>query len=197
MNAGERMPGVARFPVRVGLARDPIRIIAWLGLRLIIAEVGLLVGMQTPGAIGLTVTLAGVAVLGYVILLTLHVLSLRLEIHPGEVRVTSILVRRRYPVQAGAVTRLRVEPRKGILGTQLGGFGIEIGAGRIPSAESVDVVRLAPVASLILIPTQPARLAVVPSSERTLLRALELGAEGVGLGARRIQDQKAPSRPSR
>jgi hypothetical protein len=197
VSAGGRPPDRPRFPIHVALARDPIRIIAWLGLRLVVAEVGLVVGMQTPGSIGLAITLAGVAVLGYVILLTLHVLSLRLEIHPGEVRVTSILVRRRYPVQAGAVTRLRVEPRKGILGTQLGGFGIEIGAGRTPAAESVDVVRLAPVASLILIPTRPARLAVVPSSERTLLRALELGAEGIGLGSRQSGDQKVPSRPSR
>jgi hypothetical protein len=197
VSAGDQMPSSPRFPIRVALARDPIRIIAWLGVRLVVAEVGLVVGTQTPGAIGLAVTLAGVAVLGYVILLTLHVLSLRLEIHPGEVRVTSILVRRLYPVQAGAVTRLRVEPRKGIFGTQLGGFGIEIGAGRTPAAESVDVVRLAPVATLVLIPTRPARLAVVPSSQRSLVRALELAAEGAGLDARRVGDQNVPSRPSR
>lgn len=157
-----------------------------------IAEIGLVVGLQTPGTIGVAVTLAGVTVLCYVVLLTLHVLSLRLEIRRGEVRVASVLVRRRYPVRPGPVTRLRVEPRKGIFGTQLGGFGIEIGLGHSPSAESVDVVRLAPVSSLIVVPSSPTRLAVVPSSERTLLRALELAAEEIGPDATRVGRQNVP-----
>jgi hypothetical protein len=188
-------------PLRVTVARDPARIIAWLGIRLVIAEVGLVVGLQTPGAIGIAVTLAGVTVLGYVVLLTLHVLSLRLEIRPGEVRVVSLLVRRPYPIQPGPVTRMRVEPRKGIFGTQLGGFGIEIGLGRAPtgdaSGESVHVVRLAPVSTLIVIPSSPTRLAVVPSSEPKLLRALERAAEGTGFDAHRVGGQGVASRASR
>jgi hypothetical protein len=187
----------ARFPLRVGLARHPIRLIAWLGIRLVIAELGIVVGLQTPGAIGVAVTLAGVAVLGYVVLLTLHVLSLRLEVLPGEVRVASLIVRRRYPMQPGPVTRMTVEARRGIFGTQLGGFGVEIGLGRAHSDEAVDVVRLSPVSSLIVIPSRPHRLAVVPSSEATLLRALELGAEQTGLITGRVEAQNAPSRPSR
>jgi hypothetical protein len=179
------------------VARDPARIIAWLGIRLVIAEVGLVVGLQTPGAIGVAVTIAGLAVLGYVILLALHVLSLRLEIGPGEVLLSSLLVRRAYRLQPGPVTRMRVEPRKGIFGTQLGGFGIEIGLGRAPSDEAVDVVRLAPVSTLIVIPSRPTRLAVVPSSEPKLLRALERAAEGTSLDGHRVRGQRVVSRASR
>lgn len=182
---------------RVALARDPARLIAWLGVRLVIAEVGLVVGLQTPGMIGTAVTVAGAAVLGYVVLLALHVLSIRLEIRPGEVRVASLLYRRTYPMQPGEVTRLRVAPRKGIFGTQLGGFGIELGPGRAASDETVDVLRLAPVESLVLIPAIPRRLAVVPSSERVLLRALEAGAAGIGLETRAASRQEISSRVSR
>jgi hypothetical protein len=189
--------GRRRSPLRVAVARDPARILAWLGIRLVIAEIGLVVGLQTPGSIGVAVTIAGLAVLGYVILLALHVLSLRLEIRPGEVRLASLLVRRAYPLQPGPVTRMRVAPRKGIFGTQLGGFGIEIGLGRAPSDEAVDVVRLAPVSTLIVIPTSPTPLAVVPSSEPKLLRALERAAEGTSLDAHRVRGQGVASRASR
>ena len=187
----------ARFPLRIGLARDPTRIILWLGMRLAIAEIALVVGLQTPGSIGLAVTIAGGVVLVYVILLALHVLSLRMEIHPGEVRLASLLVRRRYPLQDGEVTRLRIEPRRGLFGTQLGGFGIEIGLGRAPSKESVDVVRLAPVPSMILIPSTMRRLAVAPSSERTLLLALKAAAEGAGPETAMNATQAPASRSSR
>lgn len=156
-----------------------------------------MVGLQTPGAIGVAVIIAGIAVLAYVALLALHVLSLRLEVRPDEVRVASVLVRRRYPLQDGPVTRLRVEPRKGIFGTQLGGFGIEIGLGRSPAKEALDVVRLAPISTVIVIPTAPARLAVVPSSERTLVRALERAARALPARIARPAPQGEASRASR
>lgn len=186
-----------RFPLRVGLARDPTRLIGWLGVRLVIGEVGLVVGLQSPGSIGIAVTVAGAAVLLYVLLLALHVLSLRLEIQPGMIVVASVLVRRRYPLRHGAVTRMQVEPRRGFFGTQLGAFGVEIGLGRAPSDESVDVVRLSPVASMIMIPSTETRLAVAPASERVLLRALQLAAEDIGLDTRLVAAQAPMSRASR
>ncbi len=192
-------PGIGppRASIRIPLARDPARILAWLGVRLVIAEVGIVVGLQTPGAIGIAVTTAGLAVLVYVVLLSLHVLSVRLELRPGEVHLASALVRRRYVLDRGPVTRMRVPPRKGIFGTQLGGFGIEIGLGRAPSQESVQVMRLAPVDSLIVIPSRPVRLAVVPLSERRLLHALGFIAANVEHEAARIEAQDLSERASR
>lgn len=189
------MPPRSGLPKRVALARDPARLLLWLGFRLIVGEIGIVVGMRAPGAIGVAVTAAGVAVLVYVILLALHVLSLRLEVHPGEVHVASVLVRRRYRIVRGAVTRMQAPPGRAAFGTQLGGFGLEIGLGRAGPDESVDVVRLAPVPSMIMIPSQGHRLAVAPSSERRLLRALQAAAEDIGLSTS-IGEAQLPSLPA-
>jgi hypothetical protein len=186
-----------RLPLRVALARDPARLLLWLGVRLVIAEIGVVVGLQTPGAIGTTVTVAGLAVLGYVVLLALHVLSLRLEIRPGEARVTSMLVRRRYRLVDGEVTLVRTAPGRASFGTQLGGFGIEIGLGRAASDESVDVVRLAPVATMILIPSSHTRLVIAPSSRRILVRALQAAAAEAGLTISVANGQAPAERASR
>jgi hypothetical protein len=174
------VPPRPRLPVRIALARDPARLLLWLGFRLVVGEIGIVVGIRAPGAIGVAVTVAGVAVLLYVILLALHVLSLRLEVHPGEVRVASVLVRRRYRLVRGAVTRMKAPAGRALFGTQLGGFGIELGLGRATPDESVDVIRLAPVRSMIMVPSEGNRLAVAPSSERRLLRALQVAAEDIG-----------------
>jgi len=175
--------------------RDPTRIIFWLLVRLAVAEVALVIGLHTPGSIGIAVVVAATIVLVYVVLLAIHVLSLRLEIRPAEVRVASLLVRRRYELDPGPVRRLHVEPKRGVFGTQLGAFGVEIGAGHYDD-ELVDVVRLAPVATTLVLPTRPRRLAVVPSSASALFRALRLadGASPVGAST---ADQPAASRTSR
>jgi hypothetical protein len=177
---GHRRP----YPIRVDLARDPARLLLWLGLRLAIAEVGIVVGLHAPGAVGIAVTVAGVAVLGYVVLLAAHVLSLRLEVRPGEIHAVSLLVRRRYRLGRGTVERLRADRGRAAFGTQLGSFGIEIGAGRSPADEPVQVIRLAAVSSMVLIPTAETPLAVAPSSERRLLRALEPAGRHGPVGAR-------------
>ena len=186
----------ARFPIRVLPDRDPARIILWLVLRLAVAEIALVIGLRTGGTIGLALMLAGGIVLAYVIFLALHVLSLRIEIWPGEVRIASLLVRRRYVLHDGLVSRIRVEPRRGVFSTQLGGFGIEIGAG-VASGEPVDVVRLAPVASTLMLPTRPRRLAVVPSSESALRQALWLASGEAAAATPSVDDQRAVSRASR
>jgi hypothetical protein len=189
------VPPRARLPLRIALARDPARLLLWLGFRLVVGEIGIVVGIQAPGAIGVAVTVAGVAVLLYVILLGLHVLSLRLEVHPGEVLVTSVLVRRRYRLVRGAVTRMKAPEGRALFGTQLGGFGLEIGLGRAAPDESVDVIRLAPVRSMIMIPSHGNRLAVAPSSERRLLRALQAAAEDIGLSTT-VGEVQLPAAPA-
>jgi hypothetical protein len=159
--------------------------------------VALIVGLNTPGAIGTAVTIAAAAVLLYVVLLALHVLSLRLELHPGEVHVASLITRRRHALSQGRVTRLRVEPRRGIFGTQLGGFGIELGRGTDPQHRDLEVIRLLPASTMIVIPTDRGRLAVRPASEPALLRALELAARGVGIDTSRVAAQPRGEEASR
>ena len=144
----------------------------------------------------MTLVVAGAIVLGYVILLAIHVLTLRIEVEPGEVRVASVLVRRRYDLDDGPVARLSVEPNRGVFKTQLGSFGIEIGAGT-SNGEPVDVVRLAPVASTLMLPTRPRALAVVPSSEPALRRAVRLAAGETAAVTPDLAAQRAGPRASR
>lgn len=186
----------ARFPIRVLPDRDPARIILWLVLRLAVAEIALVIGLRTAGTIGVALTVTGAVVFAYVILLALHVLTLRIEIRPREVRVASLVLRRRYALEGGSVARIRVEPKRGVFNTQLGGFGVEIGAGQA-DGEPVDVVRLAPVATAMMLPTRPRRLAVVPSSESALRQALRLAGGEAAAATPDHDTQPAVSRASR
>lgn len=170
MSAGAN-PG-HRWPIVVPLARDPLRLIGWLLIRIAVGEVGLVVGLHTPGSIGTLVTFASVVVLVYVALLSIQVLSLRIEVYPGEIHAAAWPIRRRYRLIGVAATRLRVPPRQGWFGTQLGSFGIEVGAGMIRGGERVHVFRLAPTSSVVLVPTIDAPLAIAPASEERLMRAL-------------------------
>ncbi len=154
-----------------------MRLGLWLGVRAVIAAVALVVGSQTAGGIGTAVVVTSIAVLGYVALLALHVTTLRLEVVPDELHLRSALLRRTYRLARGAVTRLHVPPR-GFFGTQLGGFGVEVGFGRMQSGEEVDVVRLSPGESLIVVPTTGRRLALRPADDEALIRALLEAATG-------------------
>lgn len=121
--------------------------------------------------------IASVVVIGYVVLLAVHVLSLRVELFRGEIHVASWLTRRRYRLADGAVTRLRVPPRQSWFGTQLGSFGIEIGLGLLRGRdEELEVLRLAPNSPMIVVPCIGTRLAITPSSEERFVRALATAA---------------------
>jgi hypothetical protein len=164
---------VTRWPIEIALARDPALLLAWLGIRLFVAEIALIVGLESTGTIRLTVLVLSAVVLAYATLLAIHALSLRLLIFPQEVRVSSHLLRRRYRLEPGDATRHQVSAKRGAFKSQLGNFGIELGRGRMPSGEPVDVVRLAPLPSMIVIRCVSILLAVAPSSERALLTALD------------------------
>jgi hypothetical protein len=164
------------WPRTIALARDPGRLIAWLLVRIAIGEVGLVVGLNTVGTIGTLVTIVSIVVLAYVALLAIHVLSLRIKVYPGQIHAAAFPFRRRYHLTGEPAIRLHPPPKQGWFRTQLGGFGIEIGLGRIRE-EELMVIRLAPRTDVVLVPCRETRLAVAPSSEEKLLRALEEAAQ--------------------
>ncbi|MGI8657774.1 MAG: hypothetical protein ACR2K4_03250 [Candidatus Limnocylindria bacterium] len=180
--------GTMRWPIVVRLARDPFRLIGWLLFRLAVGEIGAVVGLSTPGILGTTVTIASTAVLLYVAALSVHVLSLRIEVHPGEVHAVAWPVRHRYRVAGGHAERFRSPLKRRSFGTALGSFGLEIGPGLIGGRDEVDVIRLDPAASIVLVRAGATRLAIAPSSEAQLRRALQ--AAGVTVG-----DQESPPAP--
>ena len=160
------------WPRTVALARDPGRLIAWLLVRIAIGEIGLVVGLNTAGTIGQLVTAVSILVLVYVAVLALHVLSLRIKIYPDEIHAAAIPFHRRYRLTDEPALRLHPPPARGWFRTQLGGFGIELGLGRVRE-EELMVIRLAPQVDVVLVPCRETRLAIAPSSRERLLQALE------------------------
>jgi hypothetical protein len=122
------------------------------------------------------VAIGGTAVSAYVVLLTAHVITARVDVLPDELHVTSLVWRRRYRLARGPVTRLHVPQRFGFFAAQLSGFGIEMGEGRTDRGEPVDVVRLSPGGTLILVPTVGRRVAIKVADEDRLVAALRWAA---------------------
>ena len=116
------------------------------------------------------------------------VLSVRLDVEEAAIRVHWLGGERRYPLVAGPVTRVRfrgesasrIRSRTGVLGWQLG-------AATLREEEEIHVVRLAPTASAILVPTEQGRLAIAAATEADLLDALTLAARE----RQRLEDEAA------
>ena len=156
----------------IRLARAPVPILVWLGMRVFIGEVAVIVGLNPPGSIGPAVLVVGALVLLYGATLAIHVLTLRLIVLPGRVVVRSALFRRRYELVSPGAQRHPTPVGHGAFGTVLGTLGIELGRGHTESGRALEVIRLAATDSIVLIPCRNATLAVVPSSERALLSAI-------------------------
>ncbi|HEX5039938.1 MAG TPA: hypothetical protein VFW95_07375 [Candidatus Limnocylindria bacterium] len=157
----------------ITVARAPVPILLWLGMRLFIGEIAVIVGLSTPGLIGRAVLIVGALVLLYGGMLAVHVLTLKLRIAPGTIEVRSTVIRRRYQVGRLPPERYPTPVSRGTFGTVVGMLGIELGRGREPgSGRPLEVIRLAATESIVLIDCRTTTLAVVPTSERTLLAAL-------------------------
>lgn len=168
------MPSAHPTIARIRLSRSLPRLLA-------IPTIGLLAGLAAiaggvllvPGTLGLVMAGAGavlavLAVVGFVL-----PLSVRLEIEESAVRVSWLGGERIYVLSPGPVTRVRL---RGENASSLRGgrrlLGGQLGSARLRGEEQVDVVRLAPTASAILIPTDRGRLAIAAASEELLLDAL-------------------------
>ena len=77
----------------------------------------------------------------------------------------------------GPVTRVALEGDEAArLRPRFGAMGWAVGHARLRGDEEIDVVRLAPTASMILVPTDRGRLGIAPASEAHLLSALAAAA---------------------
>ena len=159
---------------RIRLSRSLPRLLALpvIALAAGIAAVALGV-LAVPGAVGLL--LAGLGVLLVVLALaTVAVLmSVRLEIEEAAVRIRRLGGDRRYELVPGPVTRVRLRgERASSLRSRRPIPGWQLGPARLRGEENVEVVRLAPTASAILVPTDRGRLAIAAAREEELLAAL-------------------------
>lgn len=162
---------------RIRLARSPLRLMALpaaLALSgLLLAAVGGALGGSAQlalSALGLLLVVLGLG-LGFVLA------SLRLEVELAELRLRWLGGERRYALARGPVTRvvLRGEHASSLRAT-IGLLGWALGRARLRGEERIEVVRLAPTRSAILVPTDRGRLAIAAASEEQLIAALTAAA---------------------
>ena len=175
----DRVPPIAR----VQLARSTGRLLL-LPLLLVIVGAGLAVigvlrplpGLIDAVAIGAIVVGAIAALIG--VWVAARRMSVRLEVEEAAVHVRWLGGARIYPLSPGPVTRVRLrgdDPSK--LQLRGGPLHIGVGAARLRDEEEIEVVRLAPTATGILVPTERGRLLIGAASEEALLSALSRAAQ--------------------
>lgn len=168
------MPSAHPTIARIRLSRSLPRLLALPTVALLVGGAAIAGGLLlVPGTLGLAVAGAGavlavLAVAGFAL-----PLSVRLEIEESAVRVSWLGGERIYVLSPGPVTRVRL---RGENASSLRGgrrlLGGQLGTARLRGEERIDVVRLAPTATAILIPTDRGRLAIAAASEELLLDAL-------------------------
>lgn len=168
------MPSAHPTIARIRLSRSLPRLLALPTLGLLVGAAAIAGGLLlVPGTLGLAVAGAGAALAALAVVGFALPLSVRLEIEESAVRVSWLGGERIYVLSPGPVTRVRL---RGENASSLRGgrrlLGGQLGTARLRGEEQVDVVRLAPTATAILIPTDRGRLAIAAASEELLLDAL-------------------------
>ena len=170
----DRVPPIARIRLSRSLPR--LLVLPFLGFLAGAAAIaaGLLL---VPDTIGLVVAgLGGTVILGSLIG-AIGLLSVRLDVEEAAVCLGWLGGERIYPLSPGPVTRVRL---RGDNASRLRSaprlLPWQLGRGRLRGEEDVEVVRLAPTPTAILVPTERGRLAIAAADEKGLLDALSRAA---------------------
>ena len=169
-----RRPSIAR----VKLARSLPRLLAVPFLIFVFAGAAIAGGLLVvPPPVGFVLIAIGgvLGALGLALMVTL--LSVRLDVGESAVQVTWIGGNRSYVLSPGPVTRVRLRGANASrLRVRSGAFGWALGRALLRGEEPIHIVRLAPTATAILVPTDRGRLAIAPASDEDLLDALSRAA---------------------
>jgi hypothetical protein len=168
-----------RGPIaRVALARSLPRLLALPFLLFALsgaAIAGGLIVVPPPAGFALVGIGAVVAMIG--LALMVMVLSVRLEVEEAAIRVTWIGGARSFTLSPGPVTRVRLRgPNASRVRVRSGPFGWGLGRAVLRGEEAIQIVRLAPTRTAILVPTDRGRLAIAPARDEELLEALSRAA---------------------
>jgi hypothetical protein len=175
------MPSSTPRIARIRLARSPVRLLALPALLLLLAA-GLaataILGPLRMGEAAWYVLVAGAGVLGLIgVAIGVRMASVRLDVEEAAVRVHWLGGERRYPLAPGPVTRVRLRGEQASrLRSRSRWPGVRPGRARLRDEEDIEVVRLAPTPTIILVPTERGRLAIAPASEDALIDALSRAA---------------------
>jgi len=127
------------------------------------------------GGLALAGASAVLGLLGVVLLVVL--LTVRMEVEIATLRLRWFGGERRYTLARGPVTRITARgPGAVRIRSRIGAFGWALGPAVLRDTEQIEVVRLAPVSTLILVPTDRGRLAIAAASETELIEALSAAA---------------------
>jgi hypothetical protein len=170
----QRVPPIARIRLARSLPRlllTPL-VVALAGAAAIVAG---LVAVGGPAGIALAV-LGGIAVTG-ALGASAVLLSVRLEVEESAVGLTWLGGERIYPLSPGPVTRVRLRGENSSrIRARTGALGWALGRARLRDEEEIEVVRLAPTRTAILVPTERGRLAIAAANDDLLLDALSRAA---------------------
>jgi hypothetical protein len=172
-----RIPPIAR----IRLARSPLRLLA-VPLLLVMAGAGLAaaawIGPLVAPEPAWIALVAGGVLLGLVgTAIALRLLTLRLDVEEAAVRTRWLGGERLHPLVPGPVTRVRLRgPNASSLRTRTGWLGWAVGGAMLRGEERIQIVRLAPTDTAILVPTEGGRLAIAAASEPDLIDALSRAA---------------------
>jgi hypothetical protein len=172
------MPSRTSPIARIRLSRSLRRL---LGLPFVALAVGLAAiatgVLVVPGSLGYALAGAGGIVTLLALVAAAILLSIRVEVEEAAVRVRRLGGGRRYALVPGPVTRVRLRgERASSLRSVRPVPGWQLGAARLRGEERIEVVRLAPTDTAILIPTDRGRLAIAAANEEELLGALSRAA---------------------
>ena len=163
---------------QIRLARDMRRllvlpIILWLiGLAAVVASLLLL---DAPLRFVGLISGAGIVAVGA--LLAVVPLTVRMQVEVGAIRLRSIAGEISYALIRGSVTRVTLDgPNAAKMRPRLGPLSRGLGSATLRGEERIELVRLAPTRSAILVPTDRGRLLVAPALEQELLNALAAAA---------------------
>jgi hypothetical protein len=111
------------------------------------------------------------------VMLGVRMATMRADVEEATVRVHWLGGGRVYALVPGPVTRVRLRGEQASALRSRGGFlGWQFGAATLRDEEPIEVVRLAPTRTAILVPTDRGRLAIAAASEPELLEALSRAA---------------------
>lgn len=170
----DRVPPIAR----IRLSRSLPRLLALPFLAMLVGAAAVVGGLLfVQGIIGAAILGLGTFVVIVALAAAAVLLSIRLDVEESAVCLGWLGGERIYPLSPGPVTRVRLRGEDAsrlraapfLLPWQLGG-------GRLRDEEDVEVVRLAPTATAILVPTERGRLAIAAADDGTLLDALSRAA---------------------
>lgn len=170
----QRVPPIAR----IRLARSFPRLLLVPAVVTLAGAAAIAAGLVAVGGpVGIALAALGGLLAAGAIGATVVLLSVRLEVEESAVGLTWLGGERIYPLTPGSVTRVRLRGENASrIRARTGALGWSLGSARLRDEEEIEVVRLAPTRTAILVPTERGRLAIAAANDDLLLDALSRAA---------------------